>query len=69
MSYGDPNWQSWVLPEEEGIKQIKAAYVSLHDYQKRPPQNHIQLYSYDAGINAFDIANVNYPLSVHIYLH
>ncbi|KAH9857420.1 Aldo/keto reductase [Lenzites betulinus] len=26
MSYGDPGWQSWVLPEEEGIKQIKAAY-------------------------------------------
>ncbi|KAH9850230.1 Aldo/keto reductase [Lenzites betulinus] len=26
MSYGDPGWQSWVLPEEEGIKQIKFAY-------------------------------------------
>ncbi|KAF5346400.1 hypothetical protein D9758_012750 [Tetrapyrgos nigripes] len=26
MSYGDPNWLSWVLGEEEGIKQIKTAY-------------------------------------------
>ncbi|TRM56995.1 NADP-dependent oxidoreductase domain-containing protein [Schizophyllum amplum] len=38
MSYGSSGWLSWVLPEEEGIKQIKAAY--------------------DAGINAFDTANV-----------
>lgn len=26
MSYGNPNWQSWVLPAEEGVKHIKAAY-------------------------------------------
>jgi len=26
MSYGTPAWQQWVLPEEEGIKHIKAAY-------------------------------------------
>jgi len=26
MSYGSPEWQSWVLPEEEGIKHIKVAY-------------------------------------------
>ncbi|KAK0493366.1 aryl-alcohol dehydrogenase [Armillaria luteobubalina] len=38
MTYGNPAWQGWVLPEEEGIKHIKAAY--------------------DAGINAFDTANV-----------
>ncbi|KAJ7471077.1 aryl-alcohol dehydrogenase [Mycena latifolia] len=39
MSYGDPEWMgSWVLPEEEASKHIKAAY--------------------DAGINAFDTANV-----------
>ncbi|KAK7458084.1 hypothetical protein VKT23_009990 [Stygiomarasmius scandens] len=38
MTYGSPEWQSWVLPEEEGIKHIKAAY--------------------DAGINAFDTADV-----------
>ncbi|KAJ7060434.1 Aldo keto reductase [Mycena amicta] len=39
MSYGDPQWAgSWVLPEEEASKHIKAAY--------------------DAGVNAFDTANV-----------
>ena len=27
MSYGSPEWQSWVLPEEEAIKHIKYAYV------------------------------------------
>lgn len=27
MSYGTPEWQKWVLSEEEGIKQIKFAYV------------------------------------------
>lgn len=26
MQFGDPNWQGWVLPEEESIKAIKAAY-------------------------------------------
>ncbi|TRM56989.1 NADP-dependent oxidoreductase domain-containing protein [Schizophyllum amplum] len=26
MSYGSPEWDAWVLPEEEGIKHIKAAY-------------------------------------------
>ena len=25
MSYGSPEWQSWVLGEEEGIAHIKAA--------------------------------------------
>ncbi|KAF9003019.1 NADP-dependent oxidoreductase domain-containing protein [Cyathus striatus] len=27
MSYGSPEWQTWVLPEEESIKHVKAAYV------------------------------------------
>jgi aryl-alcohol dehydrogenase-like predicted oxidoreductase len=27
MSYGTPEWQPWVLGEEEGIAQIKFAYV------------------------------------------
>ena len=27
MSYGTPEWEKWVLPEEESIKIIKAAYV------------------------------------------
>jgi len=26
MSYGSPEWEKWVLPEEESIKHIKAAY-------------------------------------------
>ncbi|KAF9561774.1 Aldo/keto reductase [Agrocybe pediades] len=26
MSYGSPEWQAWVLPEEESIKHIKTAY-------------------------------------------
>jgi len=26
MSYGTPEWQAWVLPEEESIKHIKVAY-------------------------------------------
>ncbi|KAL1947078.1 hypothetical protein VTO73DRAFT_14039 [Trametes versicolor] len=26
MSYGSPEWQSWVLPEQEAIKHIKFAY-------------------------------------------
>ena len=25
MSYGSPEWQAWVLNEEEGLKHIKAA--------------------------------------------
>jgi len=28
MSYGTPEWQPWVLGEEEGIAQIKFAYVA-----------------------------------------
>jgi hypothetical protein len=27
MSYGTPEWQKWVLGEEEGIAQIKFACV------------------------------------------
>jgi hypothetical protein len=26
MTYGDPQWDDWVLGEEEGIQHIKAAY-------------------------------------------
>lgn len=29
MSYGTPEWNNWVLPEEEGMKHIKAAYVLM----------------------------------------
>lgn len=38
MQYGDSKWQEWVLGEEEAIKHIKFAYVSLssirHGYAK-----------------------------------
>ena len=27
MSYGTPEWEKWVLGEEESLKMIKAAYV------------------------------------------
>ncbi len=27
MSYGSPEFQGWMLPEEEAIKHIKFAYV------------------------------------------
>jgi aryl-alcohol dehydrogenase-like predicted oxidoreductase len=26
MTYGNPEWQGWVLGEEEGVAHIKAAY-------------------------------------------
>ncbi|KAG8946062.1 hypothetical protein FRC03_001509, partial [Tulasnella sp. 419] len=26
MTYGDPKWQGWVLPEEESMEHIKHAY-------------------------------------------
>lgn len=29
MSYGSPDWQAWVLPDEEGLKHIKAAWVAM----------------------------------------
>jgi hypothetical protein len=48
MSYGSPEWQKWVLGEEDGIAHIKAAY--------------------DAGINAFDTANVRLLLLLRIKL-
>lgn len=37
MSYGSPEWESWVLPEEEGIKHIKAAcvyYNLIHNHDQ-----------------------------------
>ncbi|THH03098.1 hypothetical protein EW146_g10509 [Bondarzewia mesenterica] len=31
MQYGDPNWQGWVLPEEEAVNHIKAARFDTAD--------------------------------------
>jgi hypothetical protein len=28
MSYGKKSWREWVLDEQEGIEQIKAAYAA-----------------------------------------
>jgi hypothetical protein len=30
MSYGTPEWQDWVLPEEEGLKHIKVCSLDVH---------------------------------------
>ena len=30
MSYGNPQWQGWVLPEEEAVEHIKFACVYAH---------------------------------------
>jgi hypothetical protein len=55
MSYGSPEWQGWVLGEEEGIKHIKAAYVPLNC--KKLIELILSI-SYDLGIQTFDSANV-----------
>lgn len=56
MSYGTPQWQGWVLPEEEAIKHIKfacvySAFLFVDDVLTMP-------FSYDHGIQTFDTANV-----------
>ena len=57
MSYGTPEWEKWVLGEEESLKIIKAAYV-CHFAYLGSILNHRAPNSYDAGINTFDTANV-----------
>jgi hypothetical protein len=55
---GSPVWRQWVLPEEDGIAHIKAAYVSIHrDYAIK--SSFFIPHRYDAGINTFDTANVS----------
>ena len=70
MSYGTPEWQKWVLGEEEGIAQIKFACVIIKFNSKKnaealfvvlisfPPAGPIRL-SYENGIQTFDTANVS----------
>ena len=56
MSYGSPDWQKWVLGEEEGLEHIKKAYV---DFNKFHCIYQLTRYvRYDAGIQTFDTANV-----------
>ena len=60
MSYGSPEWQAWVLGEEEGIAQIKYACVifqigalQVFDFGRN---------RYENGIQTFDTANVSSPI-------
>lgn len=60
MSYGSPEWQDWVLAEEEGIKHIKYAYVKPFANSASSQAKLLLLdpNSYDNGIQTFDTANV-----------
>jgi hypothetical protein len=37
MSYGSPEWQKWVLGEEEGIAQVKFACVIIIKFKLKRP--------------------------------
>jgi len=68
MSYGTPEWQPWVLPEEESLAHIKAASVVFRIISGNTCSPLSVPWRYDAGINTFDTANVrNYQklLSSH----
>ncbi|KAH8113758.1 NADP-dependent oxidoreductase domain-containing protein [Phellopilus nigrolimitatus] len=40
MNYVDPGWMSWLLPEEEGMKHIKAAYdAGIQTFDTADPLN------------------------------
>ncbi len=62
MSYGDPNWEKWVLGEEEGMKHIKFACVVCAcqgiDLVLTLPASGA-LCRYDHGITTFDTADVS----------
>ena len=59
MSYGTPEWQGWVLPEEEAIRHIKFAYVWCHTILCASELLMAGLpSSYDHGIQTFDTADV-----------
>lgn len=60
MSYGSPEWQSWVLPEQEAIKHIKFAYVvSSARIISRAYFLRLLCFRYEHGITTFDTANVS----------
>jgi hypothetical protein len=60
MSYGTPEWQEWILGEEEGIAQIKFAYVpAKFEVFRRLSQAQFTSSSYENGIQTFDTANVS----------
>lgn len=55
MSYGSTEWLPWSLDEEEGLKHIKAAWVSIVFEHARVSKSFSR---YDAGIQTFDTANM-----------
>ena len=57
MSYGSPEWQKWVLPEEQAIEHIKVAYVFVCRFY--PSWRLNRIFRYEAGINTFDTADVS----------
>lgn len=57
MSYGSPDWQSWVLGEEEGMYDCRIYSRSDLLTHSVAGLEHIKA-AYDLGINAFDTANV-----------
>ena len=59
MSYGDPCWAEWVLPEEEAIKHIKFAYAPMVLHKFAPYLRLSAPHRYDHGIMTFDTANVS----------
>lgn len=58
MSYGSPEWQSWVLGEEESIKQIKFAWVPDFSSPVSAACANVAARRYDFGVQTFDTANV-----------
>ncbi len=58
MTYGSPEWQGWVLQEEEAIKHIKFAYVWRHVKLEASLLTELTYCRYDQGIQSFDTANV-----------
>ena len=67
MSYGTPEWQPWVLGEDEGIAQIKFACVIQSSNWARLFDFRVQFgaFSYENGVQTFDTANVSPPPPPH----
>lgn len=57
MSYGSPEWQDWVLGEEDGIKHIKFAWVVGAFSARSFHRNRFGVDRLDNGINTFDTSN------------
>ncbi|PIL33273.1 transporter [Ganoderma sinense ZZ0214-1] len=60
MSYGDPRWQEWVLPEEEAIKHIKYAYdhgITTFDTAKGSASFRLHAFIYSHGQSEIILGN------------